>query len=794
MNGEVTGHEQIRIPELLPTVPLRDMVLLPFAISPLMIGRPTSVKAVDEALKNNRLLFMVAQKQSEVENPRQDDLFTVGVVVSVLRMIKMPDGTLKTLVQGLKRARLVEVTQWEPFILSKIQLLEEGEQPKFDIHLEALKRATLELVNEIVQITKVVPPEFISMLENIQEVGRLADLIASNLNLKVEEAQAILEETDPVKRLTTVNKYLARELELLKVKQKIEEQAKQVIDKAQKEYFLREQLKAIKSELGELDDREKEIQELQKRIEEALMPEQVKEEAFKQLKRLQNMHPDSAEASVVRTYLDWLLELPWQKYSTDNLDISRARKILDEDHYDLEKVKERIIEFLAVKTLKPDHKGPILCFVGPPGVGKTSLGKSIARALGREFVRVSLGGVRDEAEIRGHRRTYVGAMPGKIIQGIRQAKTSNPVFMLDEVDKLGMDFRGDPSSALLEVLDPEQNFNFVDHYINLPYDLSRVMFICTANITDTIPPALIDRLEVIYLPGYTEEEKVNIAKKYLIPRQCKENGLDVEKVKFTDDAIVQIIRGYTREAGLRNLERNIASVLRKVAVEIVEKKRQLPVIIKKQSIRRFLGNEQYQPETELGNEEVGVALGLAWTPYGGEVLKVECVLMKGGKGNLILTGHLGEIMKESARAALSFARARSGDFDIDENLFNTTDIHVHVPAGAIPKDGPSAGVTIAVAIISAFKNTRVRKDVAMTGEVTVTGKILPVGGIKEKVLGALRYGIKEVVLPAPNQGEVQELPPYVKRKMQFHFIRSIEEAVRISLAEETEASVAAGRS
>lgn len=771
--------ELLQIPAELPLVPLRDLVVLPFSVSTLLVGREESKNAVDASLKSNRFVFLVAQKNPEIDKPKKSDLHSIGTVSSILRMLKLPDGNMRVLVQGLKRARLDDFIKTEPFILAKITPLEEMSAPVGDLKAEALKRTTIELISEVIQLTRAFPPEVVSLLENVQEPGRLADIVASNLNLNSQDLQKLLEELNVIERITMVNKLLARELELLKIKQKIEDEARKTIEKSQKEYFLREQLKAIQNELGEKDEKIKEIEELKTKIGNSSMPDYAKDEAMKQVKRLESMHLESPEATVIRTYLDWLIELPWNRYSEESKDIKRAKEILDEDHYDLEKVKERIIEFLAVKSLKKEHRGPILCFVGPPGVGKTSLGKSIARALNREFIRTSLGGIRDEAEIRGHRRTYIGALPGKIIQGLKQAKTSNPVYMLDEIDKVGSDFRGDPASALLEVLDPEQNSNFVDHYINLPYDLSKVMFICTANVTHTIPPALLDRMELIFLSGYTEEEKIEIAKRYLIPKQCNENGLKIQDVTFSDEAIVEIIRGYTREAGLRNLERNIAGVLRKIAVEVVEGKITLPVLIDKSKVRKYLGPEQFIPEEEEGEIEAGVAIGLAWTPYGGEILKVEALVMKGGKGDLILTGQLGDVMKESARAALSYARSRSEQLGIDPEAFQKNDFHIHVPAGAVPKDGPSAGITISIAIISALTGMKVRRDIAMTGEITLTGRILPVGGIKEKVLAALRHNISTVILPYQNKNDVEELPPYARAKVNFQFVRNIDEVIPI---------------
>jgi len=626
------------------------------------------------------------------------------------------------------------------------------------------------------------------IINNLEHPGRLADLVASNLDLKVEQAQQILEIFDPMERLHRLSELLGKEIEVLEMQHKIQSQAREEMDKTHREYYLREQLKAIQKELGETDERGQEIQELEQKIAKAKMPEAVGQEARTQLNRLSRMHPDAAEASVIRTYLDWLIDLPWAKQTKDNLSIKAAHKILEEDHYDLEKVKERILEYLAVRTLKrklkKQMKGPILCFVGPPGVGKTSLGRSIARALGRKFVRISLGGVRDEAEIRGHRRTYIGALPGKIIQGIKQAGTNNPVFMMDEVDKVGADFRGDPSAALLEVLDPEQNEAFTDHYLGVPFDLRNTMFITTANLADPIIPALKDRMEVIEISGYTEEEKLHIARRYVLPRQLEENGITVKQVELTDDAILKIIQSYTREAGLRNLEREVATVCRKVARDVAEGKKGLTRVTPA-ALHRFLGAPRFLPEPEQEIDEIGVATGLAWTQTGGDLLYIECTVMR-GKGQLSLTGQLGDVMKESAQAALSYARSRGTSLGLKEETFAKNDIHIHVPAGAIPKDGPSAGITMATALISALTKTPVRRDVAMTGEITLRGKVLPIGGLKEKVLAARRMGIKTVILPTKNDKDIKELPANVKRGMQFVYVEHMDEVLKVALAKRTE--------
>jgi len=634
-------------------------------------------------------------------------------------------------------------------------------------------------LEKVASLGKAILPDIIGVVENIDDPGRLADLIASNLGLKTEHAQEVLEIKEPIQRLKRVSEILARETELLTVQQKIQSDARGEIDKTQREYFLREQLKAIQKELGDIDERAEEIREFRKKIEEAKMPEKVLKEAEKQLKRLEKMHPDSAESATVRTYLDWLVELPWSIATKDKLDIKAADKVLNEDHYDLEKVKERILEYLSVRKLKEKMKGPILCFIGPPGVGKTSLGRSIARALGREFARMSLGGMRDEAEIRGHRRTYVGALPGRIIQGIKTAGTNNPVFMLDEIDKIGMDFRGDPSSALLEVLDPEQNNSFADHYLAVPFDLSNVMFITTGNLVDTIPSALRDRMEIIYLSGYTTEEKLGIARHYLIPKQLEEHGISDTILKITDSGLFTIISQYTREAGVRNLEREIANLCRKVAKRIAEGKDKT-FTIRAQSIHKYLGVPKFLPEEEMESDEVGVATGLAWTESGGDIIYVEATTMK-GKGNLTLTGQLGDVMKESAQAALSYVRSRAKNLGISDEIFSKTDLHIHVPAGAIPKDGPSAGITMATSIASALTGRAVSKSIAMTGEVTLRGRVLPIGGLKEKTLAAKRMGIKKVIMPKRNKKDLEDIPKYVKKDMEFIFAETMDDVLEKAL-------------
>ncbi len=776
------GFSDIIIPEELPLLPTRDVVIFPYMIMPLFIGRDISAKAVDEALAKDRLIFVTAQKDPNIEFPQPQDLHETGTVCMIMRMVKLPDGKIKIIVQGLVRAKIKEFLQLSPFIKVRLETVIEPKVTEISLEVEAYIRSVKENLEKASALGKPIPPEVIAIANTLDDPGKLADLVAANIGLKPQEAQEILETIDPVERLKKTASILLKEIELLELQQKIQTEAKEELNKIQREYFLREQLKAIQKELGEKDERQEEIEEFMKKIEKARMPKEVRKEAEKQLKRLSRMHPDSAEAAVVRTYLEWLVELPWKKSTRDRIDIQKAKEILDEDHYDLENVKERILEFLSVLKLKKEIKGAILCFVGPPGVGKTSLGKSIARAMGRKFVRVSLGGVRDEAEIRGHRRTYVGALPGKIIQGIRQAGVNNPVFMLDEIDKLGADFRGDPASALLEVLDPEQNSQFVDHYLGVPFDLSKVLFICTANITDTIPSPLLDRMEVIEIPGYTEEDKVEIAKRYLIPRQLKENGLKEEEVMFTEKAISFIIRYYTKEAGLRNLERQIGSILRKIARKKAEGETKNFRITAK-TVEKLLGPPKYIPEEEKPEEdEAGVAIGLAWTPFGGEVMFVEATVMK-GKGKLTLTGQLGDVMKESAMAAVSYIRSKAKELNIDENFYYKNDIHIHVPAGAIPKDGPSAGVTMATALISALTGIPARKDIAMTGEITLRGRVLPVGGLREKILAARRAGIKNVILPYKNAKDLKEIPKFAKRDMNFFPVKNMDEVIKLVFKE-----------
>jgi ATP-dependent Lon protease len=779
--NEAAKEEPIKIPDVLPVLPLKDLVIFPFIIVPLSVSREKSINAVDQALAENRVIMLTAQKDFQNEDPGEEDLYRVGTVAIIMRMLKLPDGRIRILVQGLSRARIDYFIQTAPFFKAKITRIEEPILKERPLEVEALVRSVKQNLEKSVQLGKNISPEVMVIAANLDDAARLTDLAASNLELKLEEAQQILETIDPIERLRKVNELVIREINLLTMQQEISTAAQGEMNKSQREYFLRQQLKAIQTELGEGEDLQEEVENYRKKIDERSIPEEAKEEVEKQLKRLERSHPDSAETSIIRTYLDWMTGLPWGVMSADNHDLERARTILDEDHYDLEKIKERILEYLAVRKLKgTTMKGPLLCFVGPPGVGKTSLGRSVARALDRKFVRLSLGGVRDEAEIRGHRRTYVGALPGRIVQGINQAQTSNPVFMLDEVDKIGSDYRGDPSSALLEVLDPEQNFTFRDHYLGVAYDLSNVMFIVTANVLETIQPAFLDRMEVIRLSGYTDEEKVMIAKRHLIPKQLDENGIDKANVTWTDSGIMKIITGYTKEAGLRNLEREIGTICRKIAVEVAGGKAAEAYRIADGSIEKYLGPMKHFAEELLERDQVGVATGLAWTAVGGDILFIEAISVR-GKGKLQLTGQLGEVMKESAQAALTYARAHAEEQGIPADFFENHDIHIHVPAGAIPKDGPSAGITITSAIISVITGRPIKRNVAMTGEVTLRGEILPIGGVKEKVLAARAAKINTIILPKLNQRDLVEVPEPIKRDMKFYFVDHIEDVLKIAL-------------
>ena len=777
------SENELEIPEKIPVLAVRDIVIFPHMVVPLFIKREKSQKAINKSLSTHRKILLLTQKDPEVEDPGPDDLYRVGTVAIISKMITLPDGSQRVLFQGLARAKVKEVKTDGEYIEAEIEVVKEeiGDYP--EVEIEALKRSLKDSLQKTVELGKSLPPDFLLFIANIEDPSKLTDIIVANLGIKTEEAQQILEIFDPIERMKKVLELLGREIQLLEIQKKIMDETKERMEKMQKEFFLRQQLQSIQKELGIGSELSEEIKEYREKLAKIKnMPKEAREEVEKQISRLEKIPSESAEAGVIRTYIDWMLSLPWDKSTKDNLDIKRAKKILDEDHYNLEKVKERILEYLSVRKLAKKIKGPILCFVGPPGVGKTSLGKSIARALGRKFVRISLGGVRDEAEIRGHRRTYVGALPGRIIQGIKQAGSNNPVFMLDEVDKIGADFRGDPSSALLEVLDPEQNYSFVDHYLGVPFDLSRVMFIATANVTHTIHPAFLDRMEIIYLPGYTEEEKVHIAKKFLIPKQMKENGIKPEMIQISDDAIRRIISEYTREAGVRNLERQIASIMRKVAKQWAEGKKKR-VRITAKNIQKFLGPPIIFKDEPLPTPKVGIATGVAWTPTGGTLLFVESTKMP-GKGDIKLTGSLGEILKESAITALSLIKSRSEKLGIDPEIFSKIDIHIHIPQGAIPKDGPSAGVAIVTSLVSLLTEKPVRNDVAMTGEITLSGNVLPIGGLKEKILAAKRSKILTFILPKKNMQEVEDLPKYVKEKMNLIPVDTIEEVLKIAILDE----------
>ncbi len=769
----------MEMPTSLPLLPVRDVVIFTDMLLPLFVGRDKSIRAVETAASKDRFLFVATQRDPDIEDPKSDDIFTVGTISRILRMLKLPDGRVKALVQGFAKARIKKYVQKRSFFRVKVEILDEPVVEYPELEIEALMRNVRENSEKILALRGELSGDVGSILESIEEPGKLADLVASNLRLKIDDAQDVIELIDPLERLRKVHDLLSHEVELSAMQAKIQSDVKDEISKSQRDYFLREQMRAIHKELGELDEKSQEIEEYRSRIKKARMPKEAREEAEKQLRRLDQMHPDSAESSVVRTYLDWLTEVPWKKATRDVLDIQKAQKALNRDHFGLEKIKDRILEYLSVRKLNPDLKGSILCFVGPPGVGKTSLGQAIAKAMRRKFIRISLGGIRDEAEIRGHRRTYIGAMPGRIIQGLKTCNSNNPVFMMDEIDKLGADFRGDPSSALLEALDPEQNGEFSDHYLNLPFDLSKVMFILTANVTDTIPSALLDRMEVINLSGYTEDEKVIIAEKHLVPRQVKENGLKPRQLAITQNALRRMINEYTSEAGLRNFEREIASLCRKLARKIAEGEKG-PFTVNRAGLQKFLGVPKYYPELDQEQSQIGLSTGLAWTQVGGEVLYVEASLIR-GKGDLIITGQIGDVMQESARAALSYTRVYLENIGVRTNKLENKDIHIHVPAGAIPKDGPSAGIAIATALISAITQRPVDKDVAMTGEVTLRGRVLPIGGLKEKALGALRAGIKTVIIPAKNKKELAEIPPVIKRKLKFIAVANMDEVLELAL-------------
>ncbi|MBK9040835.1 MAG: endopeptidase La [Bdellovibrionales bacterium] len=769
----------IDIPKTLPMLPVRDIVVFPYMILPLYVGRESSIRAVEESLAKNRLIFLASQKEITEENPTENSIYRVGTIAMIMRMRKLSDGRVKILIQGVSKGRIVQYSKSKPSFEVEVEKIDDPQQAGAAIEYEAMIRNSKEHLEKIIALGRMLSPDILLVLDDVTDPGRLADLIASNLGLKVSDAQSVLETGDPKVRLKLVNEILASELEVLQMQARIRNTAKDEMSKSQREYFLREQMRAIKNELGDTDSKTEEIDELRERVGNAGMPEEVLNEALKQLGRLERMHPDASEASMVRTYLDWMVDLPWNKATVDNLDIDRAQKILNDDHYDLHKVKDRILEFLSVRKLKvKDLKGPILCFAGPPGVGKTSLGKSIARSMGREYFRLSLGGVKDEAEIRGHRRTYVGAMPGKIVQALKQVKTNNPVIVLDEIDKLGSDFRGDPSSAMLEVLDPEQNASFRDNYLNVDFDLSNVLFIATANVLENVPPALRDRMEIIHISGYTENDKVLIAKKHLVDRQIEQNGITKNDLEFLDDGIKYLISHYTREAGLRNLEREIGSICRKVAKLVVTGHKD-KVVVDAERVSDLLGPPRFIRDEKMKEHQIGICTGLAWTQAGGEILYVEALKMK-GKGALVLTGQLGDVMKESASAAMSYAKSHSAELGIDEDWFDKNDAHVHLPAGAIPKDGPSAGVTLATCLTSLMTETPVRSDIAMTGEITLSGRVLPVGGIKEKALAALSHGITKVILPLANKKDLSDIPAEFREKMSFIFVENLDEVFALA--------------
>jgi ATP-dependent Lon protease len=771
----------IEVPEFLPILPLRNSVLFPNSIIPIDVGRKRSVKLVEEAIsKEKPIIGIVTQRDARVEEPGPADLYTVGCAARILKVIKLAKDSFSVILQGVSRVRMLELAAQEPYMTAKIQVLPDASTSSAEI--DALVLNVKDVAKRVIKLMPELPKEASALLDSVTEPGQLADLITSNLDVQVDEKQEILEIFDLKARLRRVLQFLSRQHEVLKVREKINTQVQEEMGRNQREYVLRQQLKAIKEELGEIDETGGDLDDFREKISTAKLPSDSEKVALKQLERLKVMQPSSAEYTVTRTYLEWLVELPWSISTEDKLDIPAARDILNADHYDLEKVKKRILEYLAVRKLKTDKKGPILCLVGPPGVGKTSLGKSIARAMGRKFMRISLGGVRDEAEIRGHRRTYVGSLPGRIIQGMKKVGSNNPIFMLDEIDKLGHDFRGDPAAALLEVLDPEQNHAFSDHYLEVAFDLSKVMFIATANILDPVPPALRDRLEVLEIPGYTREEKLNIAKQFLIKKQVEEHGLTDERLVFEDAAVGEIIDSYTREAGVRNLEREIANVIRAVAVLVAEEKAEAKETVTLARIPDFLGPQKFLPEVAERTAEAGVATGLAWTPVGGDILFIEATRMN-GKGNLVLTGQLGDVMKESAQAALSFIRAHSRWLGLEEGFLEKSDIHLHIPAGAIPKDGPSAGVTMFVAMVSLLTGKPVRSDVAMTGEITLRGLILPVGGIKEKFLAAHRAGIKRVVMPERNRKDVIDIPEQPRKELEIIHAKRMDELLPLVLTE-----------
>jgi ATP-dependent Lon protease len=763
-------------------LPLRGILVFPYMVIHLDVGREKSVQAIEETMLNDRILFLATQKEAQTDDPGEEDIYNIGTVAEVKQLLKLPGGTIRVLVEGIARAKVLRFIADEPYFQVVIEQYVENFEKTSEI--EALMRNLIYQFEQYVKLSKRIPPETVVSVVNIDEPGRLADIIASHLSLRLEDKQSVLEAVGIIPRLEKLSAIVAKELEIVELERKISIRVRKQMEKTQKEYYLREQMKAIQRELGDKDDRVAEGEEYREKITKAKLPKEIEERAIKEVERLEKMPPMAAEAAVVRNYLDWLLALPWNKSTRDRLDLTAAENILEEDHYGLKNVKERILEYLAIRKLAKKMKGPIICFVGPPGVGKTSLGRSIARALERKFVRMSLGGVRDEAEIRGHRRTYVGAMPGRIIQGIKQAGSKNPVFLLDEIDKMSMDFRGDPSAALLEVLDPEQNSTFSDHYIEAPFDLSNVMFITTANLQHNIPRPLLDRMEVIYLSGYTEEEKVQIAMRYLLPKQLKEHGLEKGMLKMSENTVLKIIREYTRESGVRNLERQIATICRKTAKKIVTEKAK-KVQVTPLNLNQYLGTPRFRYGMAEEADQVGVVTGLAWTEVGGDTLAVEVTMYK-GSGKLSLTGQMGDVMKESAQAGYSYIRSRAAELGIDEDHYGKLDIHIHIPEGAIPKDGPSAGISMATALASAFTGRKVYHDVAMTGEITLRGRVLPVGGIKEKVLAAHRAGIKKVIMPKDNKKDLDEIPKKVKDKVQFVLVEHMDQVLEHALTDEYE--------
>jgi ATP-dependent Lon protease len=799
---EIEGGDEITVPDELAILPLRGVVVYPVTFQALSVGQPRSIRLVDDATVGKEMIGLVASRDAEIEEPGPEDVYEVGVAATIHRMIKAPDGTIRLLVQGAERIEIEEWTESEPYLRARVKTRPDDVEESLEV--EALMRNAVDLLRRLVSLVSQLPDELLMAALNLDDPRQLVYFIATNIRMEIPEAQSILEIDSVREKLLKLTTIITKELEVLELGRKIQTEAQSEMEKMQRDYFLREQLKAIKKELGEEDEQTVEVEEYRTKIAQAGMPEEAQKEALRELSRLEKMPPQAAEYSVIKTYLDWLTDMPWQVATEDQLDITHARNVLDEDHYDLEDIKERILEYLAVRKLKlerreereeeetidqirEEREGVILCFVGPPGTGKTSLGRSIARALGRKFLRMSLGGMRDEAEIRGHRRTYIGAMPGRIIQGLKRVGTKNPVFMLDEIDKVGADWRGDPSSALLEVLDPEQNRDFRDHYLDVPFDLSQVMFVTTANMLSPIPAPLRDRMEILELDGYTVEEKVRIAQQYLLPRQIRENSLRAEEITFEDAAVRAIIRDYTREAGVRNLERQIGTVCRKVATKVAEEE-DVSVHVQPEDLVGYLGRPKFYYECAERTELPGVATGLVWTPTGGDITFIEATKMTGNK-RLILTGKLGDVMKESAQAAVSYVRSKAGELGIDEKVFAKSDLHIHVPAGAVPKDGPSAGVTMATALVSLLSNRPVKADVAMTGEITLRGQVLPVGGIKQKVLGAARVGIDTVILPQRNEADLDDIPEEIRDQISFVFAERVDDVFAAALRDGTGESV-----